>query len=142
MLNPVDSLVRSFLEYREVWIIQQGDLSGRCCYDSLGEKLINYRWWLSIRGRNGTRSGAPELGRIGGGWVAAVYFTEFSDVVRLAWRKKGVMKDVNICTNTVWSITFEFSSPKILLVHGSPAGTATSAKTPPPSNNLFTSVIY
>ena len=40
MLSPVDSLVRCFPEYRGVWIIQQGDLSGRCCYDSLGEKLL------------------------------------------------------------------------------------------------------
>jgi len=40
MLNLVDAFVRTFLENKGGRNHSTGDLSGGCCFDSLGEKLL------------------------------------------------------------------------------------------------------
>jgi hypothetical protein len=74
MLIPVDSHVRKFLRKQRGGDHLARDLSRRCCFDSLREKLIDHRWWLPISGgRSGIQSGAPESGRAGRIGVLAVY---------------------------------------------------------------------
>jgi hypothetical protein len=63
-------------------------LSGRCCFDSLGEKLINHRWSLRIVG-TGTEYRAERESGDPGDYTPQYGFSDVGFIARLAWRKKG-----------------------------------------------------